>query len=206
LGGVEGVEILKRLDEEYYQSKAAPLRTLAGAHNAYDIPSVPLGTAGKAWADTILRGQRVLLYSIDPSSVRGALSVMTGFAAKSDIKSLSVVCDVAPEQSWEIAAAIGGDVVSTNFGMTSSMQCDRIVAQIRAFLEHREHSLLMVEDAGSFAEVTASGDLSSDDAVRILCGLAVARDEGGTVTLICGTNDDAFVKKYSRMFNHVVKV
>jgi len=208
LGGVEGAEILKKLDEKYYESRVAPLKILAGAHSEYPVPTVPLSEkpTGKAYLDKVLRGQRVLLYSIDPSAVRGALTFVAGNLGKSGMETKAVVCDGAPEQAQSIAREIGGDVCVTSFVMTPGMQSDIIVAEIRTFLERNSHGIIMIEDAGVLAEVAAlGGGVSENDAVRIICGLAAAGDESST-TLICGTNDEDFVKKYGRMFNHVCKI
>jgi len=206
-GGKEGAEILRRLDQEYLQSKIVPLRTLAGRQQRYDVPSDSLVPGhAKSWSKDILKGQRALLYCINGNVLRSNLFGLLEYAVKLGIRCKAIVCDVPPEETQAIAKDVAGDVVVTHFGMTRAMQTEQIVAQISAFLEFDGDKLLIIEDMAKLANVAVSGVHSSEDATRILVSLAASCGTDGSLTLVGGTSNDEFFRAYQMLFNHNIRL
>ena len=207
--GGEGNGLLKRLDEEYYTSRQAPFRSLAGAQKVYELPTAKLSSKqfDKPWADKIMRGQRVLLYSISPQSIKTSINMLSKHIIKNDsIHSKTIICDVAPELTATYIDEFAGEILMTNFGMPVEAQSSKITGELKVFIENSGHMALMIDDISRFANICAGGALEFEDSVRILCGLAANAGNNYSLTLICGTDDDDFVRTFSRMFNHVNRI
>jgi len=203
-----GVLLLQCLDDEYFNSKKTPLRSLAGEQKTYELPIESLSQAqfDKSWANKILRGQRILLYSISPQSIRAGLNMVVKHIAKNDkISVKTIVGDIAPEQVAAYTEEISGDVFATNFSMPTELQSTKITHEIKSFFETDGHLVLMTDDIDRLAGVCTNNLFNLEDAVRVICGLAV-KIADKSVTLICGTSNEEFLHKFSRLFNQVNKI